>query len=316
MSDKLQFVAAAGERRATERQHEQLKTRYRIGVWDADALENTFAYVGSELRVTDWLNRAAKLIKELPAAAATKELLNIDSGEPARDPDEADQIENAETAKVEEKDVEKKRRPSRDIHPAAIAWTALVIEEFASRIRAVPQSGTPARIALGVDEVAGPVLFSQANHPAGPECSRQTVNCRRRCSTSTASKYCAARFVAAIKSIEIGAGVQWTVSRRQNHLRQRASAAHALATAHRRSTCPAAGSDTNARPPSLKKCVAHSVHSRELSAPQTSVACACSKQPMCVVCAFAPSSLPDWSKADFHCAPRATGSIRTKSANG
>ena len=106
-----------------EKQQDRLKQRYRIGLWDADALENAFAYVGSDLRVNDWLSRALKLIQELPAATATKQLLNIEGGEQERDPDIADQVENAETAKLEEKDVERKRRPSRDIHPAAIAWT-------------------------------------------------------------------------------------------------------------------------------------------------------------------------------------------------
>jgi len=126
----------------------QLKKRYRIGVWDADALENAFAYVGSELRVSDWLARARKLIKELPGAEATRELLNIDSGEQARDADEADQIENAETAKVEAADAERKRRPSRDIHPAALAWTSLVIQQFAAAIQAVEREGTPAGLRL------------------------------------------------------------------------------------------------------------------------------------------------------------------------
>ncbi|MEP6741199.1 MAG: PD-(D/E)XK nuclease family protein [bacterium] len=124
----------------------RLKNRYRIGIWHADALENAFAYVGSELRVTDWLTRARQLIKELPQAAATRELLNIDNTESAREPDEADQIENAETAKVEEKDVEKKKRPSSDVHPAAIAWTAFVIQAFAARIQAMPRTGQPAEL--------------------------------------------------------------------------------------------------------------------------------------------------------------------------
>jgi ATP-dependent helicase/DNAse subunit B len=129
-----------------EKQIERQKTRHRIGVWDADALENAIAYVGSELRVSDWLTRARKLIKELPTAAATRELLNIDKTEAARDADEADQIENAETAKIEEKDVEKKRRPSSDIHPAALAWTALVIQAFAGRVQAVPRTGEPSEL--------------------------------------------------------------------------------------------------------------------------------------------------------------------------
>ena len=41
-------------------QEERLKQRYRIGFWDADALENAFAYVGSQLRVSDWIARAGK----------------------------------------------------------------------------------------------------------------------------------------------------------------------------------------------------------------------------------------------------------------
>jgi ATP-dependent helicase/DNAse subunit B len=124
----------------------RLKQRYRIGLWDADALENAFAYVGSQLRVSDWVTRAGKLIRELPGAEATRELLNIDSGEQGRDPDEADQIENAETAKVESTEVERKRRPSRDIHPATLAWTSLVLQAFAGKIQLVEREGTPVRL--------------------------------------------------------------------------------------------------------------------------------------------------------------------------
>ena len=125
---------------------EQLHKRYRIGFWDADALENAFAYVGSELRVADWLARAAKLIKELPGAEATRELLNIDPVEQARDADEADQIENAETAKVDSTDVERKRRPSRDIHPATLGWTCLIVQNFAAKIQTIAREGTPVNL--------------------------------------------------------------------------------------------------------------------------------------------------------------------------
>jgi ATP-dependent helicase/DNAse subunit B len=121
----------------------RLKNRHRIGLWDADALENTFAYVGSELQVSAWLARARKLITDLPQAEATKELLNLDPGAQDRDRDIADNVENAETAKLEDKGVEKKRRPSRDIHPAALAWTSLVIQRFAELVQAVPRAGKP-----------------------------------------------------------------------------------------------------------------------------------------------------------------------------
>ncbi|HEU4833655.1 MAG TPA: hypothetical protein VFS90_04540, partial [Pyrinomonadaceae bacterium] len=73
-----------------------LKTRYRIGFWDADSLENAFAYVGSDLSVSAWLARAQKLYTDLPGATATKELLNIDPGAHDRDRDIADNVENAE----------------------------------------------------------------------------------------------------------------------------------------------------------------------------------------------------------------------------
>lgn len=119
------------------------KMRYRIGFWDADALENAFAYVGSDLPIKNWLKRAQDLIRELPTATATKELLNIDAGAQDRDADIADQVENAETAQLEEK-VERKRRPSRDIHPATLAWTALVLQRFSEMLLAIPREGSPA----------------------------------------------------------------------------------------------------------------------------------------------------------------------------
>ncbi len=182
----------------------RLKNRYRIGRWDADALENAFAYVGSELRVNDWLARARKLIKELPGAEATRELLNIDAVEQARDPDEADQIENAETAKVEAADAERKRRPSRDIHPAALAWTALVIQTFAERIQAVERTGTPARLRQALlklleqfsfrDQITRPVRRAVEDEEL-PQVmlNYNSLEALRRA------------FVAAIKSIEIAA---------------------------------------------------------------------------------------------------------------
>ncbi|MFZ0063986.1 MAG: 3'-5' exonuclease, partial [Pyrinomonadaceae bacterium] len=143
-AEGLHLLPGLGE--AKEDLREKLRTRHRIGTWDADALENTFAFVGSELRLSEWSRRAQQLINKLPGAAATRELLNIETAETARDPDEADQVENAETAKLEEKNVEKKRRPARDVHPAAIFWALLVIEEFAQHIRTVPLAGSPVEL--------------------------------------------------------------------------------------------------------------------------------------------------------------------------
>jgi ATP-dependent helicase/DNAse subunit B len=184
----------------------QLKKRYRIGVWDADALENAFAYVGSELRVSDWLTRARKLIKELPGAEATRELLNIDSLEHARDPDEADQIENAETAKIESSDVERKRRPSRDIHPATLGWTSLVIQAFAEKVEAVDREGTPTRLRQALmklldefsfrDQIARPIRAVVEDE----ELPQAMLN-------YNSLEVLRRAFVAAIKSIEIAANI-------------------------------------------------------------------------------------------------------------
>ena len=188
-----------------EKRIERLKNRYRIGVWDADALENAFAYVGSDLRVSDWLARARKLIKELPTAAATRELLNIDNAESSREADEADQIENAETAKVEDKDVEKKRRPSHDVHPAALAWTALVIQAFAGHVQAVQGTGKPAELRRALMNLFEQFSFRKQisgrvkNLVEDEELPHAMLNFNSLEALRRA-------FAAAIKSIEIGAG--------------------------------------------------------------------------------------------------------------
>jgi hypothetical protein len=185
-----------------QRREEQAKLRYRIGLWDADALENAFAYVGSELRINEWLKRARKLIKELPAAATTRELLNIDTGEQARDPDEADQVENAETATIESAEVEKKRRPSRDIHPAAIAWTAMVVQAMAARLESVPRAATPVELRASLLRLFQYLCFrEQITRPIRRSISdRELPQAILNFNTLEALRRA---FAAAIKSIEI-----------------------------------------------------------------------------------------------------------------
>jgi ATP-dependent helicase/DNAse subunit B len=184
----------------------QLKNRYRIGIWDADALENAFAYVGSDLRISDWLTRARNLVRELPRAEATRELLNIDAREHARDPDEADQIENAETAKLEEKGVERKRRPSRDIHPAAIAWAALVIQAFAEELRAVPREGSAAELRTGLTKLLERFSFSdQVSRPIRNTADDEELP--QAILNYNSLEALRRAFVSAIKSIELAATI-------------------------------------------------------------------------------------------------------------
>jgi ATP-dependent helicase/DNAse subunit B len=185
-----------------ESSSERRKLRYGIGFWDADALENAFAYVGGELPVAGWLARAQKLVKELPGAEATREILNIDAGAHDREADLADNLENAETAKLEEAGAERKRRPSRDIHPATLAWTSLVTQRFTELILAIPREGTPAELRFELMRLLEQLGFrEQAARPARranedddlPQVllSFSALECLRRA------------FVAAIKSIEI-----------------------------------------------------------------------------------------------------------------
>ena len=184
---------------------ERAKRRHSIGLWNADNLENAFAYVGSDLPVNAWLKRADKLIKELPSATFTKELLNIDAGSQDRDADIADQVENAETAKLEEK-VEKKRRPSRDIHPAALAWTALVIQRFAELLFAVPREGTPVGLKLSLMNLLEHFGFrEQITKPTRTSTDEQALP--QVMLNFNALESLRRAFVAAIKSIEMSVPV-------------------------------------------------------------------------------------------------------------
>ena len=184
---------------------ERAKRRHSIGLWNADKLENAFAYVGSDLPVNAWLKRADKLIKELPSATFTKELLNIDAGSQDRDADIADQVENAETAKLEEK-VEKKRRPSRDIHPAALAWTALVIQRFAELLFAVPREGTPVGLKLSLMNLLEHFGFrEQITKPTRTSTDEQALP--QVMLNFNALESLRRAFVAAIKSIEMSVPV-------------------------------------------------------------------------------------------------------------
>ena len=180
----------------------RLKNRYRIGFWDADSLENAFAYVGSDLSVSAWLTRAHKLFTNLPSAVATKELLNIDPGAHDRDTDIADNVENAEIVKLEDKGVEKKRRPSRDVHPAALAWTALVVRRFSELLHAVSREGKPTALRTELMRLLDRFGFrDQIAEPARKSTEEQQLP--QVMLNFNALEALRRAFVAAIKSIEL-----------------------------------------------------------------------------------------------------------------
>ncbi|HEY3104241.1 MAG TPA: PD-(D/E)XK nuclease family protein, partial [Pyrinomonadaceae bacterium] len=109
-----------------------------IGVWSPDVIENVIAYVGSELRVRAWLDRAARLIRVLPSADAARSFIGAET-----DGDDAAATLDVEPpAEDEAAPKEKPKRPA-PVHPAAIAWTMLVIEHLRQAIAQVPDEATP-----------------------------------------------------------------------------------------------------------------------------------------------------------------------------
>jgi len=197
--EKFADLVREGEMVNAERE-ERRRRGFGIGRWDADTLENVIAYVGAELRLTDWLDRCRKLIEQLPNAEATKELLNIDSAEPSSDDDEA-QMEDAETVQPEDKHVEKKRQPQRDVHPAVIAWATLVIKRFAERIQVVPHEGQPLELRVAIMKLLDQFQFSRQvsgpiRHTEDEELSRAALDLHALESLRRA-------FLTAIKSIQL-----------------------------------------------------------------------------------------------------------------
>src|SRR5260221_3671179 len=57
------------------RRIERLRSELGIGRWLPDILENVIAYVGSELRVNAWIERARRLIDKFPSSEAARSLI-------------------------------------------------------------------------------------------------------------------------------------------------------------------------------------------------------------------------------------------------
>src|SRR5436190_5040189 len=112
--------------------HDKLRAALGIRRWKPDDLENVIAYVGSELRINAWIERARRLIRMFPSADAAQSLI---SGVEAEDP--------AVTAEDEEPQqdeavIDRRRRPA-PVHPAAIGWTILVMRHLQQLLSAMPE---------------------------------------------------------------------------------------------------------------------------------------------------------------------------------
>ncbi len=109
----------------------RLRAELGIARWAPDVLENVIAYVGSELRVNPWLDRAERLIDVFPSPEAARSLIAGDDNEDAA---ALAQDEAGEDAAP--KDRRKKPAP---IHPAAIAWTMLVMDHLRQGVASLPR---------------------------------------------------------------------------------------------------------------------------------------------------------------------------------
>ena len=125
--------------------------------WDADELENVIAYVGGELRVEAWLARARKLTGRKPSAEREKlddaepdeEVLVEDDTLAATDGQAVIQgrrVGQSEFVEVPLPGSERKSKPARDIDPAVIAWSELIIDRFWKLISAAPREGRPRQL--------------------------------------------------------------------------------------------------------------------------------------------------------------------------
>ena len=139
--------------------NEKLRAALGIGSWKPDDLENVIAYVGSELRVNAWIERARKLIRVFPSAEAAQTLI---AGDESDDPaataeDEAPQEDEAA--------IDRRKKPAR-VHPAAIAWTILVMKHLQHLLSALPKEGTVEELRLALMRLLDQLQFSnQVNVP-------------------------------------------------------------------------------------------------------------------------------------------------------
>ena len=112
-----------------------------IGRWLPDVLENVIAYVGSELRVTAWIERAHRLIDMFPSPEAARSVIVGGEGE-GEDPAVAAEDE----APPDDPAPKERRKKPAPIHPAAIAWTVVLMEHVQGLLASLPGEGEPGEL--------------------------------------------------------------------------------------------------------------------------------------------------------------------------
>ena len=129
----------------------------KVGFWDADELENAVAYVGDDLPIPMWMIRARKFTAHPAEPKPPDEKLG--DSEPEAENESEDDSSGASDQNfavrqvmagrvIEPIDVplpgsERRAKPARELHPALIAWSALLIDRFASILNGVRKEGSP-----------------------------------------------------------------------------------------------------------------------------------------------------------------------------
>ena len=171
--------------------------------WNPDKLENVFAYVGSDLRLDKWLERAHQLASnEAFAAEVRLELFETDSAEN----DDLDESNDYEGESNTSKKPEQGALPSREIPGAVLNWASLLIREFAAAIKKMPREGSASQlregllIALDELQLAGTIRSSLADRSLEAALPHAAIDLRALSSLRQAIN-------AAIHSIEFAARV-------------------------------------------------------------------------------------------------------------
>ncbi len=143
-----------------------------VGSWDADELENVIAFVGTELRSDRWLKRARQF-SGLRPKPDSEEIVAADLDDESESDDESFAVTGEQTAmatrrveRAEPVDVplpgsERKARPSREVHPALIAWSALVLERLAKLIAEATREALPNELRDAVMKLLDQLQFAR-----------------------------------------------------------------------------------------------------------------------------------------------------------
>ena len=139
--------------------------------WDPDELENAIAYVGAELRVDRWLRRA----RQLTARPVELEEENRLAAEPDDESDldeegvalsdqqlvpQKRRAERSEPVDVPLPGSERRPKPASEVHPSLIAWSALIVEQFAARLADALGEGRPRELRDSVMRMLEQVQFA------------------------------------------------------------------------------------------------------------------------------------------------------------